>query len=62
MLRAALSRNPVYSAVALVAVLGSKTVAMPVIYSLIIHGLRASRLAQVGLFLRRASYWMSYRN
>ena len=43
-----LSRNLVYSAVALAGVLGSRTAEMLVTQSLLIHGPRAFRLAKVG--------------
>ena len=43
-----LSRNPVHSAVALAAVLGSATVEIPATNILTILGLRASKLANVG--------------
>ena len=44
---AALRRSLANGAVALVAELGSRTVEMPTIHNLIIHGLRASRLVEV---------------
>ena len=48
MLRAVLSRKPVYLAVVLAVVLGSETAGMLVTKSLIIHGPRASKPAKVG--------------
>ena len=44
---AEIPRNLVNAAVALMAVLGSRTVEMPVMHILITHGPRASRLAKV---------------